>query len=100
MMEAGRIEVLGGANLPMLVKLAQMRDVHTLEECATAAEQAAHKYISRASHLPQQCLDGARRCSEGAAGEPIRILPSLSGKLCPEPLLPVSLISERKVAVG
>ncbi|AQS86146.1 MAG: PTS fructose transporter subunit IIA [Acetobacter aceti] len=100
MMEAGRIEVLGGANLPMLVKLAQMRDLHTLEECATAAEQAAHKYISRASHLPLQCLEGARRCSESAASDQVHIFPSRPEKSCPEPLSPISVMAGRKMAVG
>ncbi|WP_086643185.1 PTS fructose transporter subunit IIA [Acetobacter sp. DsW_063] len=63
---AGKIEVLGGANLPMLVKLAKMRDHRNLTECTTLAEQAAHKYIACSSHLPQQCLEGARRCAESA----------------------------------
>ncbi|NHO32373.1 PTS sugar transporter subunit IIA [Acetobacter fallax] len=69
MMLPGRIEVLGGANLPMLVKLAQMRETHTLGECTALAEEAARKYINCASHLPQQCLDGARRCAEEAASK-------------------------------
>ncbi|NHN88271.1 PTS sugar transporter subunit IIA [Acetobacter conturbans] len=95
MMEPCRIEVLGGANLPMLVKLVQMRDLHTLEECASAAEMAAHKYISRASHLPAQCLDGARRCSEKAGADKIHPF-----QLRPEPLQAPSTSLLRKVAAG
>ncbi|MBV1837286.1 PTS sugar transporter subunit IIA [Acetobacter estunensis] len=67
MTRPGEIEVLGGANLPMLVKLAQLREDHTLAECTLLAEQAAHKYINCASQLPARCLEGARRCAEEAA---------------------------------
>lgn len=96
MLDPGRIEVLGGANLPMLVKLVQMRDLHTLAECATAAEQAAHKYISQASHLPAQCLDGARRCSQSAASDKVHVFPSR-----PEPFPSLMTpTTETKAAIG
>ncbi|MBB2159928.1 PTS sugar transporter subunit IIA [Gluconacetobacter sacchari] len=65
MMENARVEVLAGVNVPMLVKLAQIRNAHTLEECADLAEGAGRKYISTASHLPRQCLGGARSCLLG-----------------------------------
>ncbi|NHN84929.1 PTS fructose transporter subunit IIA [Acetobacter musti] len=88
----GRIEVLGGANLPMLVKLAQMRETHTLGECTVLAEEAARKYINCASHLPQQCLDGARRCAEEAASRIHTFRPQVAGS----PELPV--IAPRRIA--
>jgi mannose PTS system EIIA component len=62
MMEPDRVEVLAGVNVPMLVKLAQIRNGHPLEECADLAEGAGRKYISTASHLPPQCLGGASSC--------------------------------------
>ncbi|WP_246285779.1 PTS sugar transporter subunit IIA, partial [Nguyenibacter vanlangensis] len=64
-MEPDRVEVLAGVNVPMLVKLAQIRNGHTLAECAALAEGAGRKYISTASHLPPQCLGGARSCLLG-----------------------------------
>ncbi|MBB2201999.1 PTS sugar transporter subunit IIA [Gluconacetobacter tumulisoli] len=64
-LEEGRVEVLAGVNVPMLVKLAQIRNGHTLAECADMAEGAGRKYISTASHLPPQCLGGARSCLYG-----------------------------------
>ena len=50
-MPKGKIEVLAGVNLPMLIKLAEVRnDADLMEACETAAE-AAKKYISIASKL-------------------------------------------------
>lgn len=39
------IELIGGVNLPMLVKLAKIRGTHGLEEAVRCAEAAARKYI-------------------------------------------------------
>ena len=44
-------KILTGVNLPMLIKLASMRDAETLAEAAAAAEQAGRKYIRIASKL-------------------------------------------------
>ena len=50
-MEAGRIEVLAGVNLPMLIKLASVRGENALSEAACAAQEAGRKYINVASKL-------------------------------------------------
>ena len=50
-MEEGRIEVLAGLNLPMLVKLARLRQTTSLETAVATAAEAGRKYISVASHV-------------------------------------------------
>ena len=40
-----------GINLPMLIKLAGMREGHTLQAAVTAAQEAGRKYINVASQL-------------------------------------------------
>jgi PTS system mannose-specific IIA component len=45
------IEVLAGANVPMLVKLASVRDKLGLKEAAEAGRDAGQKYINVASQL-------------------------------------------------
>ena len=50
-MGQGNIEVIAGVNLPMLIKLSEVRDSATLAEAAEAAQEAARKYISIASKL-------------------------------------------------
>ncbi|MEM9669042.1 MAG: PTS sugar transporter subunit IIA [Pseudomonadota bacterium] len=50
-MPKGDIEVIAGVNLPMLIKLAEVRDSTTLAEAAQAASDAGRKYISIASQL-------------------------------------------------
>lgn len=49
------IEVICGANLPLLVKLAKMRD-RPLDQAVKAALEAGHKYIDSATSI----LDPAR----------------------------------------
>jgi mannose PTS system EIIA component len=51
LMELGRIEVVAGLNLPMLVKLARIRKDCNLEKAATAAQDAGRKYINIASQI-------------------------------------------------
>jgi PTS system mannose-specific IIA component len=53
-MPVGRIEVIAGVNLPMLIKLAEVRGRLPLEEAALAAQDAGRKYISVASTLLQR----------------------------------------------
>lgn len=53
-MHAPNIEVIAGVNLPMLVKLAKVREDTTLAEAAAMAQEAGRKYINIAS----QILDG------------------------------------------
>lgn len=50
-MEATGAEVLAGANLPMLVRLASVRKDKTLAEAANLAKEAGRKYISVASQV-------------------------------------------------
>jgi PTS system mannose-specific IIA component len=49
-MDRARVEVLAGVNLPMLVKLAGVRE-RPLAEAVLAAQEAGRKYINVASRL-------------------------------------------------
>ena len=51
LMEKENVEVVAGLNLPMLVKLAGLRQNCTLKEAALAAEDAGKKYINIASKV-------------------------------------------------
>ena len=51
LMEIGRVEVVAGLNLPMLVKLARVRKDYALDKAATAAQDAGRKYINIASQI-------------------------------------------------
>jgi PTS system mannose-specific IIA component len=51
MMNGRNVEILAGVNLPMLVKLAQVRRKCALAEATTAAEQAGRTYILSAAAL-------------------------------------------------
>lgn len=46
-----QIEVIAGINLPLLVKLASLREGVPLEDAVTQAQEAGRKYISVASRL-------------------------------------------------
>lgn len=50
-MEGGSIEVVAGVNLPMLIKLASVRDDKDLAEAVDEAKKAGQKYISVASQV-------------------------------------------------
>jgi PTS system mannose-specific IIA component len=50
-MEKARIEVIAGINLPMLIKLASLRQNETLGAAVTGAQEAGRKYINVASQL-------------------------------------------------
>lgn len=50
-MDKARVEVLAGANLPMLIKLSSVRATHQLDEAVIEAQEAAKKYITVASQL-------------------------------------------------
>jgi PTS system mannose-specific IIA component len=45
-----RVEVIAGVNLPMLIKLASVRNRLPLEAAVAEAQDAARKYIRIASH--------------------------------------------------
>ena len=51
LLELGRVEVVAGLNLPMLVKLARIRKDTGLDKAATAAQDAGRKYINVASRI-------------------------------------------------
>jgi PTS system mannose-specific IIA component len=50
-MNTSRIEVVAGINLPMLIKLASVRDELPLAEAVVQAQEAGRKYISVASRV-------------------------------------------------
>jgi PTS system mannose-specific IIA component len=50
-MTQGKIEVIAGVNLPMLIKLSEVRDTMAMDQAAEAAQDAGRKYISIASKL-------------------------------------------------
>jgi mannose PTS system EIIA component len=56
-MDRAKIEVVAGVNLPMLIKLASLRQNETLERTVLGAQEAGRKYINVASQL----LTDARR---------------------------------------
>ncbi|WEX09427.1 PTS sugar transporter subunit IIA [Chelativorans sp. AA-79] len=53
-MEAGRVEVIAGMNLPMLIKLSSVRTDDDMKRALEEAQTAGRKYINVAS----QVLDG------------------------------------------
>ena len=56
-MDRGKIEVIAGVNLPMLIKLASLRQNEKLERAVLGAQEARRKSINVASQL----LADARR---------------------------------------
>jgi PTS system mannose-specific IIA component len=53
-MDRAKVEVIAGVNLPMLIKLASVRQTESLEEAAQSAQEAGRKYINIASRLLTQ----------------------------------------------
>ncbi len=50
-LDQGRVEVIAGVNLPMLIKLASLRESETLASAVAQAQEAGRKYINVASQL-------------------------------------------------
>ncbi len=50
-LDKARVEVIAGINLPMLIKLASMREKADLAKAVEAAQEAGRKYINVASAL-------------------------------------------------
>ncbi|WP_421725151.1 PTS sugar transporter subunit IIA [Bauldia sp.] len=50
-MDEGKVEVIAGANLPMLIKLASVRGEKPLSEAVAEAQEAGRKYINVASQV-------------------------------------------------
>lgn len=51
LMESGRVEVIAGINLPMLIRLAKARTCMTLAKATEAARDAGRNYITIASEF-------------------------------------------------
>ena len=50
-MDTAKVEVIAGVNLPMLIKLASLREGSTLSSAAQNAQKAGRQYINIASGL-------------------------------------------------
>ena len=50
-MDKAKVEVIAGINLPMLIKLASVRESEPLEKAVSSARDAGRKYINIASQL-------------------------------------------------
>jgi PTS system mannose-specific IIA component len=50
-MKEAKVEVIAGVNLPMLIKLADMREGHSMAEAVEQAQESGRKYINVASSL-------------------------------------------------
>jgi len=61
------VEVIGGVNLPMLVKLAKVRGSYGLVEAVHCAEAAGRKYICSGHDVQQTASlpNGMPRCAAG-----------------------------------
>lgn len=51
LMDAGRVEVIAGINLPMLIRLGGARKTMTVTQAVAAAREAGRKYITVASEV-------------------------------------------------
>ena len=51
LLDAGRVEVIAGINLPMLIRLAGARKTMSVTEAVAAAQEAGRNYITVASEL-------------------------------------------------
>ncbi|HXP12789.1 MAG TPA: PTS sugar transporter subunit IIA [Stellaceae bacterium] len=50
-MDKAKIEVIAGVNLPMLIKLASLRESESMADAVRGAQEAGRKYINVASQL-------------------------------------------------
>ena len=50
-LKIGKVEIISGVNLPMLVKLIGSRDSNDLQKVARESKESAQKYISIASEI-------------------------------------------------
>ena len=53
-MDKAPVEVIAGVNLPMLIKLASVRETESLADAVASAQEAGRKYINIASQLLAQ----------------------------------------------
>lgn len=61
LLEAGRVEVIAGINLPMLIRLAGARKAMGVVEAVQAAQQAGRSYITVASEFLGHSADAPQR---------------------------------------
>jgi PTS system mannose-specific IIA component len=84
MMDRPGVDVIAGANLPMLVKLAKVRSRQTLAETVAVAEAAGRKYIASASTvlrngtIPNLCMLDPRQgnglgVANGCTVDPLKL---------------------------
>lgn len=55
LMQDEKVEVIAGINLPMLVKIAGLRETKTIAEVAELSQEAGRKYI----HVASKVLEGS-----------------------------------------
>ncbi|QGM46336.1 PTS sugar transporter subunit IIA [Methylocystis heyeri] len=61
-MNGANVEVLAGVNLPMLIKLASVREGQTLEQAVLQAQDAGRKYVHVASRiLSPRCAEDKKQ---------------------------------------
>jgi mannose PTS system EIIA component len=64
-MNGANVEVLAGVNLPMLIKLASVREGQTLEQAVLQAQDAGRKYVHVASRiLSPRCAEEKKQTIE------------------------------------
>ena len=63
LLDTGRVEVIAGINLPMLIRLAGARKSMNVVEAVNAAQTAGRNYITVASEFLGQDLESARKAS-------------------------------------
>lgn len=63
LLDAGRVEVIAGINLPMLIRLAGARKSMDVHEAVEAAKEAGRNYITVASELLGEQSD--KKAAEG-----------------------------------
>ena len=51
LLKIGKVEIISGVNLPMLIKLVGLRDSNDIQKVATESKESAQKYISIASEI-------------------------------------------------
>ncbi len=51
LMRPGKVEILAGMNLPMLIKLAKARETQTMQQVLLLSAEAGRKYINIASQV-------------------------------------------------
>lgn len=68
LLDAGRVEVIAGINLPMLIRLAGARKSLGVVEAVEAAQIAGRNYITVASELLGQDASGGKAKAAGGKG--------------------------------